>query len=64
MSESVHDILKFIAIFGVIFIYLCGFVGHGEVLHFKIAGFLEIYRVAVPIFLMITGALLLNRLFQ
>ena len=55
------DILKFIAIFGVIFIHLCGFVGHSEVLHFKIAGFSEIFRFAVPIFLMITGALLLNR---
>lgn len=55
------DILKFIAIFGVIFIHLCGFSGHGEILNFRIVYFSEIFRFAVPVFLMITGALLLNK---
>lgn len=55
------DVLKFLAIFGVIVIHLCGFSGHSEVLHFRISRFSEIFRFAVPVFLMITGTLLLNR---
>ena len=55
------DVLKFISIFGVIFIHLCGFSGHSEILHFRITYFSEIFRFAVPVFLMITGTLLLNR---
>jgi surface polysaccharide O-acyltransferase-like enzyme len=63
INERIYyiDILKFIAIFGVIFIHMCGFAGHSEVLHYKITGFSEIFRFSVPIFLMITGTLLLNR---
>lgn len=55
------DVLKFISIFGVIFIHLCGFSGHSEILHFRITYFSEIFRFAVPVFLMITGTLILNR---
>ena len=63
MNERIYyiDILKFLAIFGVIFIHICGFTGHSEIMHYQIKYLSQIFHFAVPIFLMITGTLLLNR---
>ena len=55
------DALKFIAIFGVIAIHVLCMDSNAEVLHIKITSFQQIFRFAVPIFLMITGALFLNK---
>lgn len=55
------DTLKFIAIFGVIAIH-CFALGNGvEILHFEIVKLNQIFRFAVPLFLMITGILFLNK---
>ena len=63
INERIYyiDVLKFIAIFGVIFIHVCGFTGHSEILHTPITHFSQLFVFAVPIFLMITGTLLLKR---
>ena len=55
------DTLKFIAIFAVIGIHGFYLSGGAEILHFKISEFNQIFRFAVPLFLMITGALFLNK---
>ncbi|MBE6500468.1 MAG: hypothetical protein E7Z80_08005 [Methanobrevibacter thaueri] len=55
------DALKFIAIFAVIAIHVFSLNTDAEILHFKINTFHQIFRFAVPIFLMITGALFLNK---
>ena len=55
------DTLKFIAIFVVIAIH-CFALGNGvEILHFEIVKLNQIFRFAVPLFLMITGILFLNK---
>lgn len=55
------DMLKFVAIFAVIAIHVLGLCGSVEVLNFPIFNFRQIFEFAVPIFLMITGALFLNK---
>lgn len=55
------DVLKFIAIFGVIFIHVCGFTGHAKMLNIRVSSFSQLFYFAVPIFLMITGTLLLDK---
>ena len=58
------DTLKFIAIFAVIAIHALHAFGIGEgieVLNLDISTFRQIFHFAVPIFLMITGALFLNK---
>ena len=55
------DTLKFIAIFAVIAIHVFAFGKGIEVLNFDITKFHQIFHFAVPIFLMITGALFLNK---
>lgn len=54
--------MRFLAIIGVIAIHVFqGLSGQNQIFHFKIYGFCEIVRYSVPIFLMLSGALLLNR---
>ena len=55
------DTLKFLAIFAVISIHCFTLNAEAEILHFKIINFEQLFRFAVPLFLMITGALLLNK---
>ena len=55
------DALKFLAIFAVISIHCFTLADEAEILHFKIMNFEHLFRFAVPLFLMITGSLLLNK---
>lgn len=55
------DTLKFIAIFGIIAIHTFTLFPHAQVLHHNVGQLRQLFRWAVPIFLMISGALLLNR---
>ena len=55
------DTLKFLAIFAVISIHCFTLANEAEILHFKIINFEQLFRFAVPLFLMITGSLLLNK---
>ena len=55
------DTLKFIAIFAVIAIHSFYLTGDAEVLNLKISIFNQLFRFAVPLFLMITGVLFLNK---
>ena len=55
------DILKSIAIFSVIFIHVFALGYSSQVKGITVSDFSEIFKFAVPIFLMITGTLLLNR---
>ncbi|WP_407413495.1 acyltransferase [Methanobrevibacter sp.] len=55
------DILKFLAIFGVVFIHVTALGNTSEIKGILISNFGEIFKFAVPIFLMVTGTLLLNR---
>lgn len=55
------DVLKFIAIFSVVSLHLLGIVGDVEMLNLKIRAFRNIFILAVPIFLMITGVFFLNK---
>lgn len=54
------DLLKTIAIFAVISIHLFN-ISKGQVLHTDIGNFQAFFRFAVPIFLMVTGVLFLNK---
>lgn len=58
------DDLKTIAIFGVIVIHVCMFFGSNTINGISIYNYQEIVRFAVPVFLMISGALLLNREYE
>lgn len=55
------DILKALAIFGVVFIHVFALGNMSQVKGITIVNFKEIFEFAVPVFLMVTGALLLNR---
>ncbi|WP_295723433.1 acyltransferase [uncultured Methanobrevibacter sp.] len=55
------DNLKFIAILAVIVAHALSLIGGAEVLHFRLAKIDQLCRFAVPLFLMITGALFLNK---
>lgn len=56
------DMLKFIAILSVIALHVFQIWNNGQqILHFNFYALAEITRPCVPLFLMITGALLLNR---
>ena len=55
------DTLKFLAIFGIIAIHSFSLFPHSEILHHNIGTLRQLFRWAVPVFLMISGALLLNR---
>lgn len=55
------DILKTIAIFGIIFIHVSILAGETCIKGINITNFVEVFKFSVPIFLMITGTLLLNR---
>ena len=57
-----YDALKFIAILSIIALHIVQIWDHGEqVLHFDFYAIIELFKIGVPLFLMITGALLLNR---
>ena len=58
------DILKSISIFSVIVIHIFALGNSAKVMNITISYFAEIFKFAVPIFLMITGSLLLNRNYQ
>lgn len=55
------DTLKFLAIFGIIFIHISALWPNSQILSYDIREFSQIFRWGVPIFLMISGTLLLNR---
>ena len=55
------DILKTIAIFGIIFIHVSILADGIAIKGINITNFVEVFKFSVPIFLMITGTLLLNR---
>ncbi|WP_298500983.1 acyltransferase [uncultured Methanobrevibacter sp.] len=56
-----YDLLRTLAIFGVIISHVFLIFPNAEVMHFKIVSFRQVFMYAVPLFLMISGALLLNR---
>lgn len=57
-----YDVLRTVAIFAVIAIHAFQVWGRGpQILHFPIFAFVESVGFAVPLFLMLSGALLLNR---
>lgn len=57
-----YDNLRVLAIFGIIAIHVITLWHNGEMVHgMYILMFAEIFRYSVPIFLMLSGALLLNR---
>ena len=58
------DILKAISIFGVVFIHVIAIAGDSSIKGLLIANFGEIFKFAVPVFLMVSGALLLNREYE
>lgn len=53
--------LRALAILGVIISHIFLIWPNAEVMHFKIVSFRQIFMYAVPLFLMLSGALLLNR---
>ena len=55
------DTLKFLAIFGVIVIHASYIGENSEILNLSIVNFQQIVRFAVPVFLMVSGSLLLNK---
>lgn len=55
------DFLRALAIFGVIASHIFLIWPDAEVMHFKIVSFRQIFMYAVPLFLLISGSLLLNR---
>ena len=55
------DTLKFVAILAVISVHCFTLNGKAEILHFRIINFEQIFRFAVPLFLMISGSLMLNK---
>ena len=56
-----YDTLRFLAIFGVIALHVFQTWPNATVMNIRIDTFSEIFKFAVPVFLMISGALLLNR---
>lgn len=57
-----YDVLRTVAIFAVIAIHAFQSLGNGaQILHFPVNAFVESVGFAVPLFLMLSGALLLNR---
>lgn len=57
-----YDTLRFLAIFGVIILHVFqSFPSDAAIINFKIISLSEIFKFAVPVFLMISGALLLGR---
>lgn len=57
-----YDTLRFLAIFGVIVLHVFqSFPADASIISFKIVSLSEIFKFAVPVFLMISGALLLGR---
>ena len=56
-----YDTLKFIAIFAVIAAHSLIYTGGAEVLNFKLSKMGNICKFAIPVFIMITGALFLNK---
>ena len=55
------DTLKFLAIYGIIIIHTFTLWPHAQILHHDIGLLRQLFRWAVPVFLLISGALLLNR---
>lgn len=55
------DTLKFLAIFGIVAIHTFTLWPHAQILHHDIGSLRQLFRWAVPVFLLISGALLLNR---
>lgn len=55
------DTLKFLAIFAIIAIHSFTLFPHAEILHHEIGILRQLFRWGVPVFLLISGALLLNR---
>ena len=55
------DTLKFLAISGVIFLHCFILKKNIEIFHFNIVNLNQLGRFGVPLFLLISGALLLNR---
>lgn len=55
------DSLKFVAIFSILLVHFCGVWSTTGILNVTFDNIKEIYRFGVPLFLMITGMLTLNR---
>lgn len=56
-----YDSLRFLAIFGVIALHVFQSWPNAAIGNMELSGFSEIFKFAVPVFLMISGALLLKR---
>ena len=56
-----YDTLRFLAILGIIFLHVSQVFHTADLIGDRIYSLSEITRFAVPVFLMMTGALLLNR---
>lgn len=56
-----YDLLKFLAIIGIIGIHTFQLWPNAEIMNIQIKYLNEFFRYGVPIFLMVSGALLLNR---
>ena len=56
-----YDTLRFLAIFSVIALHVFQSWPHASIANIDVETFAEIFEFAVPVFLMISGALLLNR---
>lgn len=56
-----YDLLRAIAIFSVLASHIFLIWPHAEIMNFKIISFRQIFMFAVPLFLMLSGALLLGR---
>ena len=55
------DLLKFLAITSIIFLHICGLWQSIEILNISFGNLREIFRFGVPLFLTVTGMLMLNR---
>ena len=55
------DTLKFLAIFAIMAIHSFTLFPHAQIMHHEIGILRQVFRWAVPVFLLISGALLLNR---
>ena len=55
------DTLRALAIISIIGVHVFQTFPNAEVMHFRIYSLIEVVRFGVPIFLMLSGALLLNR---